>query len=279
MTDQADRLHTLWQQARETAGGPVPHRRLVVSGGRPNVGATTLTLALGLTLAREGLRVVLVDADLARGDLTAACHVQPHGHLADVLAGRRTVHETLVLGPDGTQVLPAAAAAAVRDSVGRRAIQRLLRQLEELRPHADWLVVDAGNQPSELAASLWTIADRLLVVTSPEAAAVMDTYALMKTLLSGGSLPEWIGLAVNQAADVGVAADVHRRIDQSCQRFLGLSVQLAGAVPHDPQVAQHRAHRRNAGRAMSEVDRAAAALARGLVEGNHGFVSALRPAA
>jgi len=279
MTDRADRLGTLRQQAREMAGGPLPHRRLVVAGGRPNVGATTLTLAMGLALAREGLRVVLVDADLARADLTAACHVQPHGHLADVLAGRRTVHETLVLGPDGTQVLPAAATAAVRDSVGRRAIQRLLRQLEELRPHADWLVIDAGNQPSELAASLWTIADRLLVVTSPEAAAVMDTYALMKTMLPGGALPEWIGLAVNHAADMGMAADVHRRIDQSCRRFLGLSVQLAAAVPHDPQVARHGTRGRNSGHATSEVDRAAAVLARGLVEGGHGPVSILRPAA
>lgn len=279
MTDQAERLRTLWEQAPDQLAGPPTHRRLVVAGGKPNVGATTLTLALGLTLAREGQRVVLVDADLARGDLTAACDVRPQGHLADVLAGRRTVHETLLLGPDGSQVLPGAAGAAVRDNVGRRAIQRFVRQLEELRPHADWLVIDTGNQPSELAASLWTIADFLLVVTSPEAAAVMDTYALIKMMLSGGSVPDWVGLAVNRVADAQVAGDVHRRIDQSCRRFLGLTVQFAAAIPHDPQFARSNAAYRNAGRHASEVLRTVVALARLLMEGGRTSAHGLRPAA
>lgn len=279
MTDQADRWRTLSRQAFHPSDGPPTHRRLVIAGGRPGVGATTWTLAVGLTLAREGQRVVLVDADLARGDLTAACDVRPQGHLADVLAGRRTVHETLVLGPDGSQVLPGAAGAAVRDSVGRRAIQRLVRQLEQLQPHADWLVVDAGNQPSELAAALWTLADRLLVVTSPEAAAVMDTYALIKTMLSGGSVPDWIGLAVNHVADPQVAADVHRRIDLSCRRFLGLTVQLAAVVPHDPHTMQPFAANRKSVHLGGEVQRVASALARLLIEGGTWPARGLRSAA
>lgn len=280
MTDQTDRWRALRGPAPEHPGGPPAYRRLVVSGGRPNVGATTLALAVGLTLAREGQRVVLVDADLARGDLTAACgDVRPQGHLADVLQGRRTIHETLVLGPDGTQVLPGSPGASVRDSIGRRAIHRLLRQFEELGPHADWLVIDAGNQPSELAASLWTIANRLLVVTSPEPATVMDTYAFIKTMLSGGKHPGWIGLVVNHTPDEQVAVDVHRRIDQSCRRFLGLPVQLGAAIPPDRQPTQGFAALRNFRRSLPQVDRAAAALARWLIEGGHELVQSLRPAA
>jgi flagellar biosynthesis protein FlhG len=279
MTDQADRLRTLWEQNPKQAGGPPAHRRLIVSGGRPGVGATTFTLAVGLSLAREGQRVVLVDADLARGDLTAACEVHAQGHLGEVLLGQRTVHETLVLGPDGTQLLPGTAKAAVRDGVGRRGIQRLLRQLEELRPHAEWLVIDAGNQPSELAASLWTIADQLLVVTSPEAAAVMDTYALIKTMLSGGRASGWVGLVVNQVANTQVAADVHRRIDQSCRRFLGLAVQLATAVPYDPQLGRQFAESRSGRRPGNDVERAAALLARQLIEAGAGPLPGFRVAA
>jgi MinD-like ATPase involved in chromosome partitioning or flagellar assembly len=64
----------------------------------------------------------------------------------------------------------------------------------------------------------------------------MDTYALIKTLLSRQSLRQSPALVVNQAADEAMAADVHRRIDQSCRRFLGLAIAFAGWLPLDPKV-------------------------------------------
>src|SRR6185436_17726008 len=102
--------------------------------------------------------------------------------IGDVLAGRRSIHEVLQRGPAGMQILAGAASAEVRDSVGERAILRLLKQMRSLGPHTDWLLVDAGNQPSEFTERLWSAADRVLLVTSPDAVAVMDTYALVKTL-------------------------------------------------------------------------------------------------
>ena len=110
----------------------------------------------------------------------------------------------------------------------------MLKQTRSLAPHADWLVVDAGNQPSEMAAQWWSAAGHVLVVTSPDAVAVMDTYALVKTLLSRHALRQSPALLVNQAADEADARDVHRRIDQSCRRFLGLAIEFAGWVPLDP---------------------------------------------
>lgn len=252
--ESAAHLRARWAgRPEEAAGG---HRRLVLAGGRPGVGATTLCRGVGLALAREGWRVVLFDADLARGDLTASCRVQPRAGLAEVLSGRRSVHETLVLGPAGTQLLPTLASSAARDGLEGRALQRLVRQLDELRPHVDWLVIDAGNQPSELAAHLWAMADQLLVVTSPDPAAVMDTYALVRTLGAPVGSPPRLGLVVNQAASGHEGVDVHRRIDRSCRRFLGWPVDLAATIPYDPQA-----------QGLSAADRAAAAAPSPLVEG------------
>jgi flagellar biosynthesis protein FlhG len=100
-----------------------------------------------------------------------------------------------------------------------------------LAKHADWLIVDAGNQPTELAARLWSVADDLLIVTAPDVVAVMDTYALIKTLISKHARRRPVSLIVNQSPDEATARDVHRRIDQSCRRFLDLEVSFAGCVP------------------------------------------------
>jgi flagellar biosynthesis protein FlhG len=217
-------------------GALAGHNTLVISGGRPGVGATAIALQLATALAREAQRIVLIDADPFSADIAARCEHSGALGIGEVLAGRKTIHEVLQLGPAGMQILAGAANQQIRDSLNGRSIARLLKQMRSLAPHAEWLVVDAGNQPSELAARLWSAADRLLVVTSPDAVAVMDTYALIKTLLSRQSLRQSPALVVNQAADEATAADVHRRIDQSCRRFLGLAIAFAGWLPLDPKV-------------------------------------------
>jgi flagellar biosynthesis protein FlhG len=214
------------------ASRPQVPRMLVVAGGRAGVGATTLTVNLAAALAQDALRTVLIDADLHQADAAAQCNLPAGLGIGDVLAGRKNIHEVLQRGPAGLQILAGAASAETRNSLSQRAIQRLLRQIATLGPHADWIIVDAGNQPSEFAAWLWTAAEIVLLVTVPEAAAVMESYALIKTLLARHELRRDILLAVNQAADDAVAADVHRRIDQSCRRFLGLPIEFAGGLPH-----------------------------------------------
>src|SRR5262245_22931939 len=232
MSDQATELRRLISSESDRAAsrdsGP---RTLVISGGKPGVGATSLAVHPAELLAQDALRVVLIDADLYRADVAARCNLKATLGIGDVLAGRRSIHEVLIRGQAGLQVLAGTAASDIRATLGERAIQRLLKQMQTLRPHADWLIVDAGNQPSEFTARLWSVADTVLLVTSPDAVAVMDTYALVKTLLSRHSLRRPLGLIVNQVAAEIAAADVHRRIDQSCRRFLGLSVEFAGWMP------------------------------------------------
>ena len=74
----------------------------------------------------------------------------------------------------------------------------------------------------------------VLLVTTPDAVAVMDTYATIKTLLSRSAIQSPVRLVVNRVDSEEVAADVHRRIDHSCQRFLGLPLALAGWLPGEP---------------------------------------------
>jgi flagellar biosynthesis protein FlhG len=239
MSENASRLHRL-VPPRHGAAPPRDHgpATLVISGGRPGVGATTVAVHLAASLAQDAHRIVLVDADLYGADVAARCRLAGGLGIGEVLFGRKTIHEVLQLGPSGMQVLAGAASAETRSGLSERAIQRLLRQMRTLAPHADWLLVDAGNQPSDFTARIWSAADSLLLVTSPDAVAVMDTYALVKTLLTRQTLRRPLLLVVNQVADEPTAADVHRRIDQSCRRFLGLNVEFAGWLPDERAIAR-----------------------------------------
>jgi flagellar biosynthesis protein FlhG len=247
MDDQAAELRQLIVPFPRTGTGPgAGPRTLIVSGGRSGVGATTVAFNLAAALAADALRVVLIDADVHRAGLAGLCGLTKSMDFGDVLAGRKSVHEALLRGPAGIQILAGSATAETRNSLSERSIQRLERQIRSLQPHADWVIIDTGHQATELTARLWSHAERVLLVTSPDAAAVMDSYALVKTLLSRQRLARPLALAVNRAEDVLAAADVHRRIDQSCRRFLGISLDLIGGIPAGAAAA-------NAGRELAPV--------------------------
>ena len=239
MKDQATELRNLILRTTRTARvdhGPPP-RLLVLSGGKGGVGVTTLSVHLAMALAGQGVRVVLVDADLYRADVATMCGLEERGSVADVLTSRCDIHEVLQPGPCGIQVAPGAWAPNKPTDYSETAQQRLLGQLQTLGRHADIVLVDAGNGGSEVVRRFWQAADDVLLVTTPEPMSVMDCYATVKRLGGDGQTPT-IRLLVNKADSRSVGEDVHQRIDGSCQRFLRLRVGLLGHVPQRPVVGR-----------------------------------------
>jgi flagellar biosynthesis protein FlhG len=235
MHDQASQLRSLVLRANRqaVADHAPPPQLLVVAGGKPGVGATTVAINLAVALSRNGCRTVLVDADLSSASAATYLECPEVPGIDDVLAARRDIHEILQLAPGGIQLAAGARRGAGAPLCTERSLGRLLKQIRSLGPHADAVVVDAGHLPSDLAARFWQAGDRVLLVTTADAAAVMDSYATIKTMLARLPGAVALELLVNRAAAEAVAADVHRRIDQSCQRFLGISLALRSALPNE----------------------------------------------
>ena len=238
MRDQAAQLRSLvLRSARQAATelGPTP-RLVALAGGKEHVGTSTLAVNLAVAAAGQGARVVLVDADLAGADLAALCGLRPEGHVADVLAARRDIHEILQLGPAGIQVACGAAQADSSPLCTEAAQERLIKQLRALGRHADLVVLDVGAGASEIVQRFWRAADEVLLTTTPDVLAVLHAYATIK-LAAPSDRAAPIGLVMNQVASVAAAEFAYHRIDQSCRRFLKRETALLGCVPLDEQVA------------------------------------------
>ena len=238
MPDQANRLRLLMLAgAREAARAHVAAPKLIVAAsGKGGVGTTTVAVNLAVALARDGWRTVLVDADLGRADATRLCRVDDVYTVADVLAGRRGVHETLVRGPAGVQVLPGAWANGNLADCEPAAQERLLDELARLGPHADYIVIDAGSSLGRVVRRFWQAADRVLVVTSPEATSVTNAYAAIK-LLAPSNRRAAIETLVNLAESAESAAEIGRRLARACRRFLAIDVEPGCHLPLDARIA------------------------------------------
>jgi flagellar biosynthesis protein FlhG len=245
MPDQAEKLRLLVTTAlpvAEVVGDGLP--MIVVTGGRASVGATTVALNLAAVLADRGERVLLVDAAQQRNDVVEPAGVRRevvYG-LSDVLAGKCDVDAAIVPGPVGVRILPSRGRASLRlgspsrrdAAISRDAQQRLMDELQSLDDDFDLIVVDAGRGCTPWSRRLWSRAKLIVLVTTPEDAAVLDAYAVMKRCAVDAE--RWpVRLLVNLAESDTAADDAQRRMDQACQRF------LSRAMPALPALPRHRA--------------------------------------
>lgn len=226
MLDQAASLRQLVRLAADApaAQGPMC---VAVCGAGPGAGATTVAVQLAGAFVQQGDGAVLLDAGLD-GEATRRCDAAGAGHLGDVLAARRALHEILQ-EHRGIQIAAGAGAPAV-DEAGAA---RLLRQLDGLGAAARWAVVDCGGGESPLARLFWQHASQVVLVATAAATSVMDAYALIKSL---GRSDARIGLLINQASPPE-AREAFERLAASCQRFLQRPVESWGHLPAVEQPA------------------------------------------
>jgi flagellar biosynthesis protein FlhG len=244
MHDQANHLRALVSAGRRLGPASTSAPRLIaLAGGKGGVGVTTLAIQLAQALARDGRRTLLVDADTQRPDVAAVCQLADGYSVADVLSGRRTLHEAIRLGPGGIQILPGVSplsSTAQRTLVSQwtpAAQERFIADLRNLGPHADVALLDVGSACDSVAHRFWQTADEVLLVTTPDPVSVLDAYAAAKTFWAGSGTTQ-VASVVNQVSDDAEASEVHERLRQACRRFLGAELSQAGAVPADRALAQ-----------------------------------------
>ncbi|MBN2291539.1 MAG: AAA family ATPase [Pirellulales bacterium] len=243
MIDQANELRELVRREAErlqTSSHCRP-RFLVVSGGRDGVGTTTVALRLAIEASRSGRRVLLVDADANRGDAASICRLEERYTLADVLSARRSVGEAIQPGPAGIWVLPGGwtgnRVPGHEEETPGQFRTRLAQPLKAMGERFDAIVIDAGNGANHVTTQRWREADTVLLVTTTDLPAVMDSYATVKhSTVKETSMP--VFCLVNMSPDAETAISVFTRMERSCRRFLGISLQNAGYLSRDSSLAE-----------------------------------------
>ena len=216
---------------------PEPTRAvtLAVTSGKGGVGKTSVVVNLAVALARLHHRVAILDADFGLGNVDVILGLAPAFHLGHLLAGEKQLHEIIVEGPVGVQIIPAS--SGLRDLTALTAEQwhRLAQALETISREVDFLLIDTAAGISDNVIDLLSGLNRILVVTSLEPTAIVDAYAVLK-ILSATGIDKEIGILVNGARDGSEADLVFRQLDVAASRFLRCRPRYYGHVTHDPAV-------------------------------------------
>ena len=194
---------------------------LAVASGKGGVGKTTTVVNLGVVLRRSDHSVALVDADLGMANLDAMLRISAEATIHDVLAGEATVEEAVVEEAPGFAVLLGSRDLA---DYADAAPEGLGDVLDTLADAYDYVIVDTGAGMSHEDVLPLGLADGVLLVTSPDPAAVGDTQKTAELAdLAEGAVAGVVVTKADESTDADAVAEE-------------LSAELFGVIPYDPIV-------------------------------------------
>lgn len=231
--DQAAKLR---EQSKRAVHGPEP-RVIAVTSGKGGVGKTNLVANVGICLAEQGYRVLLLDADIGTANLDVLFGMYPKFSLYEVMRGECSLEEVIVTGPGGIKLIPGA--AGFHEMAYLEGVKKvhLEEKLKEFTQQADFLLIDTGGGISKNVLSFISIAPEVIVVVTPEPTSLADAYAMIK-LICRFNLNQRLYTVVNMAASVPEANQTAEKIRTVSSRFLERNIGTLGYILNDNCVRQ-----------------------------------------
>jgi flagellar biosynthesis protein FlhG len=218
--------------------GPSVPLTVAVTSGKGGVGKSQLVASLAVVLVEEGIRTLLVDADVGCGNLDVLLGLRPPFDMRSVLSGERRAAEILCRAPFGhlcLDVLPAPAANRQGAELSPGEQLGLIDAVSDVGRDYDVVLVDTGAGVSRNPMLFGAAADRVIVVTTPEPTAIHDAYAAIKVLHQAHAISRF-ELVVNQAQGPQDGKQVYARLLAVIDEFLPVELGLLGVLPEDPRV-------------------------------------------
>lgn len=219
---------------------------ITFTSGKGGVGKTTTTANVGVGLSLSDKKVILIDTDIGLRNLDVVMGLENRilYNLVDVLTGRCRVKQAVIRDRRyrNLSVIPS---ACVREQ-GAATVDAMKRLVAELRESYDYILIDspAGiDSGFDLAVCA---ADKAVVVTTPQVAAVHDADCVLRLLKKEqkerGAEPY---LLINMFQKQLVREGNMLRVEDICEL---LDAELLGVVLEDERILIAQNH----GESMAE---------------------------
>jgi flagellar biosynthesis protein FlhG len=162
----------------------IRNKMWAVGGGKGGVGKSVVTLMLGVSLAKLGRKVILVDADLGGSNLHTFTGIRyPQYSLADFIAKRVDHIEQVVVDTPVQNLRLICGADDILGIANPKSTQkmRLFNHLKKL--DADVILLDLGAGSSFTTIDFFLYAPNKIVVLTPEVTSIQNAYGFIKASL------------------------------------------------------------------------------------------------
>jgi septum site-determining protein MinD len=204
---------------------------ITITSGKGGVGKTTATANLGVALALLGQRVVAVDADIGLRNLDVLMGLENRivYDIVDVAEGYCRLRQALIKDKRVPELylLPA---AQTRDKTAVSP-EDMIRLCDQMRDDFDFILIDSPAGIEQGFRNAIAPADKVLIVTTPEVAAVRDADRIIGLVEAEEKGPA--NLIINRLKLEMVR---HGDMLNTADVIEILAIELIGIVPDDKAI-------------------------------------------
>lgn len=211
---------------------PRPVQVIAVTGGKGGVGKTSVSVNLAMAMAMAGKQTMLLDGDLGLANVDVMLGLQPSFNLSHVISGECSLAETIITGPHGLMVVPAASGKRHMAELTPMQHAGLVHAFSELRSQIDVMVIDTAAGLSDSVLTLTQAAQQVIVVVTNDPSSITDAYALIK-VLSREQGVDRIHVLTNMVHSARDAQDIFESLRRVAERFLNVTLLELGSIPQD----------------------------------------------
>ncbi len=221
---------------------------IALVGTKGGCGVSFLTINLAAELSAIE-RVAVVDLDFSMGDIAGFLDLQPSTSIHDILQNIERLDERVLAGSVTVHPSKVHVLAQPNELVDHEELHGpdIMRVLSVAADAYQYVLVDCGGRSDEATLTATTVADTVILVTTPEVAAVRNAWRRIQAMERLGVDRKDIRLVVNKwgkqnelrIADIEsnlqlkVAATINRD-EVSCAKAVNKGQLLRDAAPRSP---------------------------------------------
>lgn len=205
-------------------------KSIVVASGKGGVGKTSISVNLGLAMARQGRRTILLDADFGMANAHILIGANPQKFIMDALDGDASMSEVLCDAPHGMKFISGGTGLLEMLNLEKTKQYQAIRMIDELREQTEILIADAPAGASDSSVSFVAAADHVVIVLVGEPTSFLDAYSMIKAASLESNVKNFC-IVVNMARSAEEARQHFEKFNATATRFLDVNLTFSGWLP------------------------------------------------
>lgn len=199
---------------------PAVNQAICIASGKGGTGKTVVTTNLAIAMAQEGMRITLFDADMGLANAHMLMGVAPELDISSVLEGKVSLADIVVDCPANVKLVCGGSGFSDLAELPTAKFEYLSSEISLLERESDIILIDAAAGIGPQVMRFLKASHDVIVVTTPDATALLDAYALIKSYARLGGLGN-IKIIVNRARNRVEAMEAFKKIFAVATKHLG----------------------------------------------------------
>ncbi|WP_201332488.1 MinD/ParA family protein [Nitratiruptor sp. YY09-18] len=231
MMDQASGLRDL--VAQKSTGNS---KFIAIASGKGGVGKTNFAVNFSYLMANEfKKKILLIDADIGMANVHLFLNRKAKKGIKDLFSGEKI--DDVITKVYGFDILMGFSGIDDLFDLDDISIQSIINQLNEISNRYDFVIIDTGAGIDEKVSAFLRASNKSYIITTPEPTAMMDAYALMKSIYNIFGYDKF-KVIVNMCRSEQEGENTYNKLKVSCKKFLGIEIELLGTLPFTNNLRQ-----------------------------------------